>query len=100
MTGRDGERDPLDAGPTTSHLTAQQELAERARQTGLEHRAAAITPFGDADYVSWDQGSAQLLTSLGITSPTTDDNAPGRQALVDAYCNTLEPRETEGVEPG
>jgi hypothetical protein len=100
MTGQEGELDPFAARRATNHLTAQQELAEQARQLGQQHRTAAITPFGDADYVYWDEGSARLLNALGITSPTTDDNAPGRQALVDAYCGALEPREAEGVEPG
>ena len=100
MTGQKGQPDPCAAGPASSQLTVHRELAEQARQLGHEHRAAAIIPFGDAHEVYWDQGSARLLNALGVTSPTTDDNAPGRQTLVAAYCEALEASEAEDIEPG
>jgi hypothetical protein len=48
----------------------------------------------------WDEGSAHLLDALRITSPTTADNAPGRQHLLDAYCDALEGREPGDDGPG
>ena len=100
MTGQDGQLEPFDAAPVTDDLTAQTELSERASQLGQQHRAAAITPFGDAHQVFWDEGSARLLHVLGVTSPTTGDNAPGRLRAVRAYCDAIEGREAGDVEPG
>jgi hypothetical protein len=100
MAGQESEREPFAAGPVTGDLAVQEELAEQARHLGQQHRAAAITPFGDARHVSWDEGSARLLTALGATSPTTEDNAPGRYRAVDAYCDALEARETGDAGPG
>lgn len=48
MAGQDGEREPSAAGPVTDDLTAPVELAGQARRLGQQHRAAAITPPGDA----------------------------------------------------
>jgi hypothetical protein len=82
-------------------VTAPEEgLARQARWLGQQHRAAAVTPFGDAEHVYWDAGSARLLGALGVTSPTTAGNAPGRQRLVDAYCDALEGREPGDDGPG
>lgn len=64
-------------------------LASRARELGEQHRAAGIAPFGDPDFVYWDEGSAALLAALGITSPATEDNHPEREAIVSAYCDAL-----------
>jgi hypothetical protein len=100
MAGQEGEREPFAAGPVADGLTVHEELAKEARHLGQQHRAAAITPFGDAHHVSWEEGSARLLTALGATSPTTEDNAPGRYRAVDAYCDALEARETGDIEPG
>jgi len=37
---------------------------------------------------------------LGVTSPTTGDNAPGRMRAVRAYCDAIEGREAGDIEPG
>ena len=100
MAGQDGRLEPFDAAPVTDDLTVQKELSERAGQLGQRHRAAAITPFGDACQVFWDEGSARLLHVLGVTSPTTGDNAPGRMRAVRAYCDAIEGREAGDIEPG
>ena len=83
------------AGPA-----AEEELAGQARWLGQQHRSAAVTPFGDVDHMHWDEGSAHLLDALRVTSPTTADNAPGRQRLIDAYCDALEGREPGDDGPG
>jgi hypothetical protein len=72
---------------------AEEGLEEQAHWLGQQHRSAAATPFGDVEHVYWDEGSARLLCALDITSATNADNAPGRQRLVDAYCDALEGRE-------
>jgi hypothetical protein len=100
MTGQKGEAEPFAPGPATDDVTVHEALADQATQLGLQHRAAGTTPFGDAHHVHWDQGSTRLLSQLGVTSPTTSDNAGWRQHLVSAYCDALEPPETGGVEPG
>ena len=100
MAGQDGQVEPIDAAPVTDDLTVQQELSERAGQLGQQHRAVAINPFGDAHQVFWDEGSARLLHVLGVTSPTTGDNAPGRLRAVRAYCDAIEGREAGDIEPG
>ena len=82
-------------------VTATEEgLAGQAHRLGQQHRSAAVTPFGDVENVYWDAGSACLLDALGVTSPTTAGNAPGRQHLVDAYCDALEGREPGDDGPG
>lgn len=78
----------------------QEALAGQARWLGQQHRSAAVTPFGEVEHVYRDAGSAQLLDALGITSPTTEDNAPGRQHLLEAYCDALEGREAGDDGPG
>lgn len=100
MKAQKGEAESLNPGPATDDLTVHETLADRPAQLGLQHRAAGTTPFGDAHHVYWDQGSARLLNKLGVTSPTTSDNAGWRQHLVSAYCDALEPPETGDVEPG
>jgi hypothetical protein len=100
MTGQKGEAKPFAPGPAADDMTAHETLAGQATQLGLQHRAAGTTPFGDAHYVYWDQGSARLLSKLGVTSPTTSVNAGWRQHLVSAYCDALEASETGDVEPG
>ena len=100
MAGQDGQLEPFDAAPVTDDLTVQKDLSERAGQLGQQHRAGAITPFGDAHQVFWDEGSARLLYVLGVTSPTTGDNAPGRLRAVRAYCDAIEGREAGDIEPG
>jgi hypothetical protein len=79
MAGREGEPEPFTTGPATNGLTGDGELIEQAPRLGQQHRAAGITPFGDARYVSWDEGSACLLDALGATSPTTGPT-PGRHS--------------------
>jgi len=100
MAGQDGQLEPFDAAPVTDDLTMQNELSGQAGQLGQQHRAAAITPFGDAHQVFWDEGSSRLLHVLGVTSPTTGDNAPGRMRAVRAYCDAIEGREAGDIEPG
>jgi hypothetical protein len=100
MTGQEGNVEPFAGGPVTDNLAMQEKLAGQARVTGQQHRAAGITPFGGAEYVRWDEGSARLLAALGETSPTTGSNAPGRYRAVDAYCGELEPPGAGDVEPG
>ena len=79
---------------------AEEGLAGQAHRLGRQHRSAAVTPFGDVEHVYWDAGSARLLDALGVTSPTTAGNAPGRQRLVDVYCDALEGREAGDDGPG
>ena len=85
-------------GSATAHT--EEGLAGQARRLGQQHRSTAVTPFGDVEHVYWDAGSARLLDVLGVTSPTTADNAPGRQRLVEAYCDALEGREPGDDGPG
>jgi hypothetical protein len=83
------------SGPAT-----EEGLAGRARWLGQQHRSAAASPFGDVEHIYWDEGSARLLSALGITSATTADNASGRQRLAGAYCDALEGREPRDDGPG
>ena len=55
-------------------------LTERATRLGREHGRARTTPYGDLD-----ADDSPLMTALGETSPTTEDNHPRRVALLDAY---------------
>jgi hypothetical protein len=100
MAGQDREPEPFTAGPAANDPIGDAALIQQAQRLGQQHRAAGITPFGNAFYVSWDEGSARLLDALGATSPTTGDNAPGRHRMADAYCDVLEPREAGDIEPG
>jgi hypothetical protein len=65
-------------------------LTERARELGEQHAAAGIAPFGDAEFVRWDAGSADLMTALGETGSAAGDNEPERRAAAEAYCDALE----------
>lgn len=94
------EPEPFTADPAASDLIADAELHAQAQRLGQQHRAAEIAPFGDARYVTWDEGSARLLDALGVTSPTTDNNAPGRRRAVDAYLGALDRSEAADIEPG
>jgi hypothetical protein len=100
MAAEDGQPEPIAGVPTTNGVTGRADLIEQAQRLGQQHRAAGIAPFGDADFVFWDAGSARLLGALGVTSPATDDNAPGRFRVADAYCDALDAREAGGIEPG
>ena len=100
MTEQEGELGLAAPGLATSGLTTEEELAGQASRLGRQHRSAAIIPFGDVGHVYWDEGSAHPLDALGVTSPTTADNAPGRQRLVGAYCDALEGREPGDDGPG
>jgi hypothetical protein len=100
MAGHDREPELFTAGPAANGPIADAELIAQAQRLGQQHRAAGITPFGDAGYVFWDEGSARLLDALGATSPTTGDNAPGRHRMAAAYCDALEPREAGDIELG
>ena len=79
---------------------ADEGLAGQARRLGQQHRSTVVTPFGDAEHVYWGEESARLLDALGVTSLTTADNAPGRQRLIEAYCDALEGREPGDDGPG
>ncbi len=100
MTEHGGDPGLVTPGLAADGLTAEEELTGLARQLGRQHHSAAIAPFGDVDHVYWDEGSARLLGALGVTSPTTADNTPGRQHLAGAYCDALEGREPGDGGPG
>jgi hypothetical protein len=76
MTAQGGEPGPFTAGPAANAPARDADLIRQAQRLGQQHRAAAITPFGDARSVSWDEGSTRLPGTLGATSPTTGGNAP------------------------
>jgi hypothetical protein len=100
MAEQEGELGLVAPGSVTDDLTAEERLAGQVRRLGQQHSFAAIAPFGDVEHVYWGEGSARLLDALGVTSPTTGANAPGRQRLVDAYCDALEGREPGDEGPG
>lgn len=100
MTEQEGKRSLATPGLATGDLTREEGLAGQARRLGWQHGSAAIAPFGDVEHVYWSEGSARLLDALGVMSPTTADNAPGRKRLVDAYCDALEGREPGDDGPG
>ena len=100
MTAQEGEFGLVAPGSVTDDLTAEERLAGQAHRLGRQHSSAAIAPFGDVEHVYCGEGSARLLDALGVTSPTTADNAPGRQRLVGAYCDALEGREPGDDGPG
>jgi|SRR6266536_1675115 len=100
MTEQEGERSLAAPGLAVGDLTTEERLAGQARRLGRQHRSATIAPFGDVGHVYWDEGSARLLGALGVTSPTTADNAAGRQRLAGAYCDALEGREAGDDGPG
>ena len=100
MTEQQGERGLTAPGLAVGDLTAEKRLAGQARRLGRQHRSAAITPFGDVEHVYWDEGSARLPGVLGVTSPATADNAPGRQRLAGVCCDALEGREPGDDGPG
>ena len=52
-----------------------------ARELGIKHARAGEAPFGDLD----DAGSGDLMTALGETGDTTDDNYGYRVDLLNAY---------------
>jgi hypothetical protein len=81
-------------------LVAEENLEGQAHRLGQQHRSAEVTPFGDVEHVYWDAGSAGLLDALGVGSPTTAGDAPGRQRLIEAYCDALEGREPGDDGPG
>jgi hypothetical protein len=100
MREQEGEPGLTEPGLAIGDLTTEEALAGQARRLGRQHRSAAIAPFGDMGHVYWDEGSARLLGALGVTSPTTADNAPGRRRLAGAYCDALEGREPGDDGPG
>ena len=100
MAGREDGPEPFTAGPATDSLTGHADLIGQAQRLGRQHRAAGIAPFGAGHCVSWDEGSARLLDALGVTSPTTGDNAPGRFRVAAAYCDALDGRQASDIEPG
>ena len=69
MTGQKGEAEPFAPASATDDVTVPETLVGQATDLGLQHRAAGTTPFGDAHHVYWDEGSARLLSALGVTSP-------------------------------
>ena len=100
MTEQEGELGLAPPGLATGDPTAKEGLAGQARRLGQQHGSAAIAPFGDVEHVYWGEGSARLLGALGVTSPTTAGNAPGRHRLAGAYCDALEGREPGDDGPG
>ena len=79
-------------------------LRRRDSRAGAPARAAAPLrrdhPVRGRGSRVLGRGSARLLGVLGVTSPTTADNAPGRQRLAGAYCDALEGREPGDDGPG
>jgi hypothetical protein len=57
-----------------------------ARELGAQHGAEDTAPYGDLD----DAGSGDLMTELGETSDTTEDNYGYRVGLLDAYRDAWE----------
>jgi len=100
MAPQGSEPEPFTADPAANGPTGDADLIRQAQRLGQQHRAAGITPFGDACYLSWDEGSTRLPGALGATSPTTGGNAPGRHRMAAAYCDALGPREAGDIEPG
>ena len=100
MTEQQGEFGFASPELAAGDFAAGEGLAGQAHRLRQRHRSAAVTPFGDVEHVYWGEGSAHLLDALGVTSPTTADNAPVRQRLVDAYCGALEGREPGDDGPG
>ena len=80
MAGQDREPEPFTAGPAANDPTGDAAVIQQAQRLGQQHRAAGITPFGEAGYVSWDEGSARLLDALGVTSPLRATTPPGGSA--------------------
>lgn len=99
MAGTEGERESFGTEPPARDLPLHGTLAGHAYELGHLHRRDGIAPFGDADYVYWDEGSARLLSTLGVTTPTTDENWRERLLVVEAYCNALDPPDACDVEP-
>jgi hypothetical protein len=100
MARQEGDADVPAPGRSADGVIKQEALLDQAVQLGYRHRDAETAPFGNADYVYWDEGSSRLLSALGIDSPTTSDNVGWRERLVRAYCDALEPTEADDVEPG
>jgi hypothetical protein len=61
-------------------MDRNEQIAE-ARRLGAKHGHAGIAPYGDLD----DAGSADLMTVLGETGPTTADNHDWRAKLTADY---------------
>jgi hypothetical protein len=99
MTEPGCKLEPLATEPLAHDLPLQAALAEQAYQLGHQHRHDGMAPFGDAGYVYWDEGSARLLSTLGVTSPTTGQNWRERLLVVEAYCDALESPDPREVEP-
>lgn len=99
MTATEGEPEPSAAERLAHDLPLLGTLAEQAYQLGQRHRHDEIALFGDAGYVYWDQGSSRLMSTLGVTSPTTGENWRERQLVVEAYCDALESPDPPEIEP-
>jgi hypothetical protein len=69
---------------------ATAEILGGARHLGKVHRKYGRRPFGEADYVRDDAGSADLMTALHQITPTTEDNHAARVDIVLTYCAALE----------
>lgn len=65
--------------------------ARLAVRLGDQHGREGAQPYGDVS----DGGSALLMDALGETEPTTEENAPLRLALVDAYLAAYEAAEVQ-----
>jgi hypothetical protein len=61
-------------------MDRNEQIAE-TRRLGAEHGHAVIAPYGDLD----DAGSADLMTALGETGPTTAENHDWRAKLAADY---------------
>ena len=61
-------------------------MTTTAADLGREHGAQGNAPYGDLD----DAGSGDLMTALGETGDTTDDNYGYRVDLLNAYRDAWE----------
>lgn len=68
-------------GEMEEHAWTCQDARAMAERLGREHGQQGKQPFGDLA----DGGDALLLSALGITSPTTEENAPLRWQVIEAY---------------
>ena len=74
----------------TTHSNSCPALLYGAATLGAMHGRAGTTPYGDLDL-----DDSPLMTALGETGPTTEDNHPRRLALLDAYRDAYQ-QATEG----
>jgi hypothetical protein len=80
MAAQGGEPGPFTAGPAANAPIGDADLIRQAQRLGQQHRAAGITPFGDACSVSWDEGSTRYSTHWAPPPPSRAATPPGGTA--------------------